>query len=180
MAYSSRRLTRKRSAFSAESMYLLVVLAAALTTAYWAGHTIGMNLSGIQTVAAVLGLNETIGTTRHVGYTQAHVDAVPQPAAPYCQAGEQPTFSNGMAALRAQVGDAMGTPVECEHRAAVVGDMVQQTSTGLAVYSSITNTESFTDGWRHWALSPSGLVAWEGTSAEPPPQSASASDPAPE
>jgi hypothetical protein len=180
MAYSSRRLTRKRSAFSAESMYLLVVLAAAVATAYWAGHTIGMNLSGIQTVASVLGLNETIGTTRHVGYSQARSETAPQPTAPYCQAGQQPSFTNGMAALRAQVGDAMGTPVECEHAASVVGDTLQQTTTGLASYNGITNTETFTDGWHHWALTPNGLVDWQGTSAEPPPASASASDPAPE
>jgi hypothetical protein len=180
MAYSSRRLTRKRSAFSAESMYLLVVLAAAVATAYWAGHSIGMNLSVIQTVASVLGIDETVGTTRHVGYSQAPDDAAAQPTAPYCQLGEQPTFRNGMAALKAQIGEAMGSPVECEHSASVVGDTVQQTTTGLAAYNDITNTETFTDGWHHWALSPNGLVNWEGTSAEPPPQSASASDPAPE
>jgi len=159
-------------------MYLLVVLAAGVATAYWAGHTIGMNLSAIQTVAAVLGINETVGTTREVGYTPARADAQATPAAPYCAPGEQPGFSNGMATLHAQVGDAMGTPVECEHPASVVGDTVQQTSTGLAAYSSITNTESFTDGWHHWALGPNGLVAWDGTSADPP--APSASDPAPE
>jgi hypothetical protein len=83
-----------------------------------------------------------------------------------------------MAALRAQVGDAMGNPVECEHGGSVVGDTVQQTSTGLATYSSMTNTETFTDGWHHWELGPNGLVAWEGTSADPPPQS-TASGPTP-
>jgi hypothetical protein len=180
MPYSTRRLPRKRAAFSPESMYLLVVLAAGVATAYWAGHTLGMNLSGIETVASVLGINETVGTTRHVGYSQARMDAQSPATAPYCAPGEQPSFSNGMAALHAQVGDAMGAPVECEHAAAVVGDTVQQTSTGLAAYSSITNTESFTDGWHHWALGPNGLVAWDGTSAEPPAPSASASDPAPE
>jgi hypothetical protein len=180
MAYSSRRLTRKRSTFSAESMYLLVVVAAALATAYWAGHTIGMNLSAIQTVASVLGIDETIGSTHRVGYSSAPADTASRPTAPYCQQGQQPAFTKGMATLRSQVGDAMGTPVECEHPAAVVGDTVQQTTTGLAAYSSITDTETFTDGWHHWALSPGGLVQWEGTSAEPPPQSASASGPAPE
>ena len=172
MAYTSRRLTRKRSTFSAESMYLVVVLAAAVATAYWAGHSIGMNLSAIQTVASVLGIDERIGTTRQVGYSQARADAAVKPTAPYCTTGEQPTFGNGIGALRAQVGDAMGKPVECEHPASVPGDTVQQTTTGLAAYNDITNTESFTDGWHHWALTPNGLVTWEGTSAEPPPQSA--------
>jgi hypothetical protein len=178
MPYPTRRLARKRSAFSPESMYLLVVVAAAVATAYWAGHSIGVNLSVIDTVASVLGVNETVGTTREVGYSQARVDsASASSAAPYCAPGQQPSFANGMATLRAQIGDAMGTPVECEHPSAGVGDTVQKTSTGLAAYSSITNTETFTDGWHHWALSPNGLVAWEGTSAEPPAQNASAPTP---
>ena len=180
MPYSSRRLPRKRAAFSPESMYLLVVLAAGVVTAYWAGHTLGMNLSGIETVASVLGVDQTVGKPRQVGYTPAHADTEASSAAPYCAPGQQPSFSNGMAALHARVGDAMGSPVECEHPASVVGDTVQQTSTGLAAYSGITNTETFTDGWHHWALGPNGLVAWDGTSADPPAPSASASAPAPE
>ena len=39
MAYS-RRLTRRRQSFGAELMYLLVVLAAGVMTAYWAGDTL--------------------------------------------------------------------------------------------------------------------------------------------
>ncbi len=178
MPYSTRRIPRKRATFSPESMYLLVVLAAGVATAYWAGHTLGMNLSAIQTVASVLGISETVGTTRPVGYSPARADTEPSPVAPYCAPGEQPSFSKGMAALRAQIGDAMGTPVECEHPAAVVGDTVQQTSTGLAAYDDITDTDTFTDGWHHWALGPNGLVAWDGTTSDPP--APSASDPAPE
>ena len=62
----------------------------------------------------------------------------------------------------------MGTPVECEHPADTSGDTVQQTTTGLAAYTQATNTVSFTDGWRHWAISPSGFVSWEGTESTPP------------
>ncbi len=160
MAYS-RRLTRKRTPLSAEFMYLLVVLAAGVMTAYWAGHQVGMDLSGIETVASVLGVDETTASTPDVGYTAAQ--------APYCAAGQQPAFLNGMAALKQQVGDPMGTPVECEHVASAAGDTVQQTSMGLAAYDKATNTVSFTDGWRHWALTAQGLIAWEGDSAAPPP-----------
>jgi hypothetical protein len=150
-------------------MYLLVVVAAAVATAYWAGHSIGMNLSVISTAASVLGIDETV-STQPVGYSEARAEAqAAEVIAPYCQPGQQPGFSNGLAELHAQVGDAMGTPVECEHSASVVGDTVQQTSTGLAAYDSLTNTETFTDGWRHWELSADGLVTWQGTSAEPPP-----------
>src|SRR5579871_583963 len=167
--YVPRNVTRKRSAFSAESMYLLVVLAAGIVTAWWGVHSLGMDLSGIQTAAAVLGLNETLGDAHQVGYSQARADQqAAAVTAPNCAPGQSPAFANGMAALKQQVGDVMGTPVECEHAASVVGDTVQQTSTGLAAYYSITNTVTFTDGWRHWALTPNGLVSWEGSDALPP------------
>ena len=69
MAYVHRHVARKRSRFSAESVYLLVVVAAFVATAVWGGRVIGVNLSAISTVVAVLGINERMGTTRHVGYT---------------------------------------------------------------------------------------------------------------
>jgi hypothetical protein len=176
MAAYSRRFTRKRSRRSAEFMYLLVVLAAGAATAWWAGQQAKLNLSVIQTAAAFAGMTETVGTTRPVGYSQAREQVEHAPAAaPYCEAGQTPAFANGMAALKQQIGDAMGTPVECEHAASVVGDTVQQTTTGLAAYNSLTNTETFTDGWRHWARTPSGLVSWEGTESQPPPATATSS-----
>lgn len=166
MAYVSR-YARKRATRSPESMYLLVVIAAGVATAVWAARGLGPDLSAIQTAAAVLGITETVGATRHVGYSVAHAQTNGAEA-PFCNAGQQPTFSGGMAALKQQVGNVMGTPVECEHAASVVGDTVQQTSTGLAAYEKLTNTVTFTDGWRHWALTANGLVQWDGTQAEPP------------
>ena len=74
-----------------------------------------------------------------------------------------------MAALHDRLGDSMGTPLECEHGTGTPGNTVQQTSTGLAAYDGASNSEAFTDGWRHWALTPQGLLTWEGTTAEPPP-----------
>jgi hypothetical protein len=167
MAYfPSRRLARKkRTPLSAEFLYLLVVLAAGVATAYWAGHRIGMDLSGIETVVSVLGIDESVGIPHQAGYAQPTTQDA---AAPFCEAGQTPAFVNGIATLKQQVGDAMGTAVECEHASSTAGDMIQQTSTGLAVYSSLTETETFTDGWRHWELSTSGLVTWDGTEAEPP------------
>jgi hypothetical protein len=177
MAYVSRRLTRKRSPLSAEFMCLLVVLAAGVATAWWAGHAIGMNLSVIETVASALGIDERTGSTHQVGYS---LQGSASPPAPYCQPGEAPTFANGMAVLKQQVGNVMGTPVECEHADSSAGDTLQQTSTGLAAYHAGTNTASFTDGWRHWALTPSGMVSWEGTESDPPVATASDPEPAPQ
>jgi hypothetical protein len=91
-----------------------------------------------------------------------------RPAAPYCNPGQVASFENGFATLKQMVGDAMGTPVECEHPASPAGDTVQQTTTGLAAYDSLTNTVSFTDGWHHWAITPSGYMSWDGTQAQPP------------
>jgi hypothetical protein len=174
VVHVSRRLTRKRSPLSAEFMCLLVVLAAGVATAWWAGHAVGMNLSVIETVASVLGIDERSSSTHQVGYT---LEGKSAPPARYCQPGEAPTFANGLAALKQQVGNVMGTPLECEHADSAGGDTMQQTSTGLAAYNALTNTASFTDGWRHWALTPGGLVSWEGTDADPP--AANASDPEP-
>jgi hypothetical protein len=170
MGYSGRRhFTRKQSVLSAESMYLLVVLAAGIVTAWWGVHTVGVDLSDIQTAASALGLSGAVGATHQVGYSQATADLrAAAIVAPHCNPGQTPAFSNGLAQLKAQVGAAMGAPVECEHPASVIGDTVQQTSTGLAAYYKITNTVTFTDGWRHWAITPDGFVAWEGTEAQPP------------
>ena len=81
MATHSRRLTRKRRPLSAEFMTLLVVLTAGVATAWWAGHQVAMNLSAIQLVASVLGINETVGPTHPVGYIEAHAQATDSGAA---------------------------------------------------------------------------------------------------
>jgi hypothetical protein len=170
MAYINRRASRRRSAMSAEFMYLLVVLAAGFVTAWWAGHKLGMDLSGVTTMVQVLGLNETLGSTRPVGYS---LEA--NGPAPYCNEGEVASFQNGVATLHQLVGSAMGAPTECEHAASASGDTLQQTTTGLAAYDATTNTVTFTDGWHHYALTPSGYLTWVGTEATPPTANSPAS-----
>jgi hypothetical protein len=172
MAYLSRHSRNPRPALAPELVYLLVVVAAAVSTAWWAGQKLGMDLSGLTTAAQFLGLTETTTTAPEVGYEAPSV--APQPAAPFCSPGQAPAFANGMAQLKQAIGDVMGTPVECEHPDSAAGDTVQQTTTGLAAYSRQTNTVTFTDGWRHWALTPNGAVRWEGTDAQPPATTAPA------
>jgi hypothetical protein len=169
MSYVNRHPSPTRRAGSAELMYLLVVLAAGVATAWWAGHKIGMDLSSITTMASVLGLTET-GRASHgvVGYSPQLEAQAHTPAAPYCQAGQAPAFAAGLTGLKQQIGDVMGTPVECEHAVSPAGDTIQQTSTGLAAYNKLTNTVSFTDGWRHYAVTPRGFVSWEGAESNPP------------
>jgi hypothetical protein len=170
MAYINRHYAQRRSAGRAELLYLLVVLLAGVATAWWAGQKLGMDLSSITTVAAVLGLTESTGITHPVGHASAPaaVQSDAAPSAPYCEAGQTPTFGDKLAALKQRLGETMGSPTECAHPSAAVSDTIQQTTTGLAEYNQLTDTASFTDGWRHWASTPGGDVAWEGTDSDPP------------
>lgn len=92
------------------------------------------------------------------------------PPAPSCRPGQPPAFVLGFAELKQRLGDTMGEPLECERVNPENGDTLQQTTTGLAVYRKSTGLLMFTDGWRKWALTPDGLVAWEGEREDPPPQ----------
>jgi hypothetical protein len=62
----------------------------------------------------------------------------------------------------------MGEPTECEHSQNASGDSVQRTSTGLAYWRKGSNVPAFTTGTEHWALLDGELVAWTGTSVDPP------------
>jgi hypothetical protein len=74
----------------------------------------------------------------------------------------------GFAALHAQLGGVMGTPVECEHPIHANGDTRQRTTTGYAYYRKSDNVPTFTNGWEHWALTADGLVHWSGYVVDPP------------
>jgi hypothetical protein len=92
-----------------------------------------------------------------------------------CQPGEVPHFTSGFAALKDQIGDAMGDPITCEFTdPSGTGDVHQRTSTGLAFWRKSTNTPTFTDGFNHWAQTPQGWVTWTGGSVDPPTASANA------
>ncbi|HTD78381.1 MAG TPA: hypothetical protein VK898_12140, partial [Chloroflexota bacterium] len=135
MAYSHRHASRKRSAGSAELLYLLIVLAAGVATAWWAGHKLGMDLSSINTVATVLGLNERTGTSRPVGYSAPGLDhSAAAPGAPYCGPGQTLGFDGRLLELKQRLGDTMGVPVECAHPGSAVSETIEQTSTGLAEF----------------------------------------------
>lgn len=87
----------------------------------------------------------------------------------HCPPGQQPRFVFGFAVLKQALGPTMGDPVTCEYPDPNgTGDVLQQTTTGLAFWRKRTNTPTFTDGYRHWALVSTGLVFWEGSSIDPP------------
>jgi hypothetical protein len=158
---------------------LALVLLAGLATAWWAGGRIqaSVDISGLTAVARVLGIfditqplrgHDAESATLRTTTTTTTTNATSLNTGADCQPGQQPTFERGVATLKQQLGDTMGAPVECEHPVSATGDTVQQTSTGLAMYRAVTNTVMFTDGWRHWALTPDGMVRWEGEAADPP------------
>jgi hypothetical protein len=171
MLQMSRRRTERRVTGRAELAGLALVLIAGTSTAWWAGQRVGIDMSGLNTAARVLGLfdrahplHETVGYEPN-GTLQAGAAAAP--AAAFCENGQTPSFALGALDLRREVGDAMGTPIECAHPSSG-GDTIQQTTTGLVDYRADANTVTFTDGWRHWALTPQGVLSWEGTQPDPP------------
>jgi hypothetical protein len=139
-----------------------------------------MDLSSLATVASVLGIRDSHPlrydpraasqnvTVAGPAGVNAEQDQAAAATAPFCNPGQSPAFVHGLGELKQQLGETMGAPVECEHPASAVGDTIQQTTTGLAAYTSITNTVTFTDGWHHWALRAGSVLTWEGTQSEPP------------
>ena len=110
-------------------------------------------------------LAERSGAAAWIG---VRLDAGDEPA-PFCQAGQGPAFLQGFGTLKAELGGAMGEPVECEHADPDSGDVLQRTTTGLAYYRPALNLPMFTNGVEHWALTPRGLLYWQGESVLPPP-----------
>jgi hypothetical protein len=171
MLQMSRRTGRMRGTGRAELVGLALVLIAGVATAWWAGGRITshLDISGLTGFARVLGIFDVSQPLRREEGTpiQQQQPAVTATAA-YCQPGQQPAFAMGAADLKQQLGDTVGAPLECEHPVSGTGDTIQQTTTGLVMYRAATNTVMFTDGWRHWALTPRGMVRWEGTASDPP------------
>jgi hypothetical protein len=86
-----------------------------------------------------------------------------------CAPGVTPTFRQGFAAIKTQLGDAVGNPTSCEFADPNgTGDVLQQTSNGLAFWRKSSNTPTFTNGNQHWALTAKGWVQWTGASIDPP------------
>ena len=91
------------------------------------------------------------------------------PAARWCLPGQTPVFSFGFAELSQQLGTIMGQPTDCEHHDGPTDDIVQETTTGLALYRWCTNTPTFSRGQEHWMLMPGGAVYWTGPDIPPRP-----------
>lgn len=75
----------------------------------------------------------------------------PTSVAPASKAEQDYWFDNGFEQLHQQIGSIMGRAVEPEHGTDEAGEVVQRTSTGLAVWKP-GSVPRFTDGWRTWAV----------------------------
>jgi hypothetical protein len=95
------------------------------------------------------------------------------PTGNQCGPGRGPAFALGFAGLKAQLGDVLGTPTTCEFADPNgSGDVLQQTTRGLAFWRKKSNTPTFTNGNDHWALTGAGWVTWTGSSIDPPSSNA--------
>lgn len=90
-------------------------------------------------------------------------------AADRCGPGQTPRYVFGFADLQSRIFGDMGDPLTCEYPDPTGnGDVHQQTTKGLAFWRKSTNTSTFTDGFNHWGLVEGRLVAWTGSSIDPP------------
>jgi hypothetical protein len=73
-----------------------------------------------------------------------------------------PGFSPAFVLLQGVLGNVMGVPTTCQQDASN-GDLVQETSTGVAIYRASTRATVFVSGEQRWALTDNGFVEWTGS-----------------
>jgi hypothetical protein len=103
---------------------LMAVLAGTCAVAWWWTTEVRVDLSLLDQIWSVVGYRDI--KVPHVGYDR--------PSGASCESGGQPTFGSDLAPLKQQIGEAMGQRLECEHVNPDNGDLLQQTTTGLAAY----------------------------------------------
>jgi hypothetical protein len=156
---ATRCRTKRRTGADLDLLLgLIVVIGGTCGGVWWWTAHVRVDLTLLDQVMSVV-LYRDVKVPRD-GY------ALPSDAS--CMVGRQPTFGADLAPLKQAVGEAMGQPVECEHVNPDNGDLLQQTTTGLAVYRESSHVSTFTDGWRHWMLAPDRSITWVGTNSTPP------------
>jgi hypothetical protein len=98
--------------------------------------------------------------------------------APHSAPGRCPAFDQGFLDLKILSGAFMGEPTECPHPSDENGDILQQTTTGLAYYRNGASVPIFTSGNEHWALLSDRVVYRTGDSVDPPPAVSASRSPA--
>jgi hypothetical protein len=153
---------RKRAGGRTELLSLVLVLAASICSALWASMSIHIDATGLGTAPAAIGFGMWSGRPAHShpGFT-APVQSENRASTAICVA-ERPLFVLGLADLKAELGDVMGDPLECERAINSQGDTVQLTTTGIAGYVQLTQTISFTRGERYWVQVAGRLLAGDG------------------
>jgi uncharacterized integral membrane protein (TIGR00698 family) len=90
-----------------------------------------------------------------------------------CRQGTATAFSGAFVRLSQQLSTGMGTPVACAEVDKATGNTVQRTSRGVATLRRGSGRVTFSDGQRSWSIGGSRLLAWSGSTAEPPPDAQS-------
>lgn len=142
---------RKRAGSRTDLLGVVLVLAAFSCAALWAGQFVDIDASGLAAAPAAMGF--TMWSARPVHAHPGFVTPVQT-----CLA-EHPTFALGLAQLKAELGEVMGEPLECERTIDSQGDTVQLTTTGSAGYLQHTQTVWFAGGERYWAQVGGRLLA---------------------
>jgi hypothetical protein len=154
--YHSARLRTQRLTSREARLVVLVIAAAVLgsvaCTATWANASISLQF-----------VTDSVGQWTPHEPEHRLVGATPAEGSECTN-----TFADEFASLSQATGDVMGQPLGCAHADPATGDVLQATSTGLAVYRPGSHDAMFTDGYRHWALGTQGLVTWEGDAGDPP------------
>jgi hypothetical protein len=91
-------------------------------------------------------------------------------------APDKPVFDARFGELQRRLGTLMGAAGECARQDAAGGDIVQHTSTGLAIIRAANGTAIFTNGLEHWALAAGSLVFWNGSGVDPPREAVPVAD----
>ena len=105
-------------------------------------------------------LRLVMATTLALGLLVALAEAAAAGQGPPCAPGAAELGSE-FAPLRAALGEVMGVPTTCPQPLGN-GDLVQATSTGLAIYRARAGRVLFSSAEQHWALTGGDLVSWTG------------------
>jgi hypothetical protein len=152
----AQQSTRGEALLVVVTIVAALVAAAAVGSATWARFSISLQI-----------IDDVGGQWARREPEHRQVGAIPD-ADPVCATKLPETFADEFNSLSQAIGDTMGQPLDCPHADAATGDVLQPTSTGLAVYRARSHVAIFTDGYRHWALGRHGLVTWEGDAVDPP------------
>jgi hypothetical protein len=160
----SRRRYQQRARTTSASLGLVLVVSVGIAAAVWISQVLQVDVKRLTSIPAGLGFTMWSGHPQR-GHPGANAPLLAEAPVQAVCTPEHMTFAYGLATLKLRLGERMGEPLECERPVDNYGSTVQITTTGLAAYDQRSQILSFTDRWRHWALTQGHLVSWDGDTA---------------